>query len=189
MANKIKYGLSNVKVFPISATSEAGAPTYGNAIPVPGAVSLTLDPAGNETSFYADNVVYFSAYANNGYTGAIEFAHIPDEFKTGVLGWTTDANGVVVEAAGTLGKEFAMTYQFEGDATDTKFVLYRCTAQRPAGGSSTQTETITPQTESFTFTAMPRIDNKNIKAYAEAGTAAYATFDTAPYVVGSTIAT
>ena len=49
--------------------------------PFRGAVSLTLDPAGNETSFYADNVVYFSAYANNGYTGTIEFAHIPDGFK------------------------------------------------------------------------------------------------------------
>ena len=73
--NKIKYGLSGVEVFPITATAEDGTPTYGTKFPVPGAVNLTLDPEGEETKFFADNTVYFVVTTNNGYAGTIEIAN------------------------------------------------------------------------------------------------------------------
>ena len=51
MADKVKFGIKNVHIFPISSWS-LGVPTYGAAIAVPGAVSLSLDAQGDINKFY-----------------------------------------------------------------------------------------------------------------------------------------
>ena len=56
MANKVKYGLKNVHVFPISSYAADGTPTYGTAIKWPGAVSITMDAVGEPENFHADNL-------------------------------------------------------------------------------------------------------------------------------------
>ena len=85
-----------------------------------------------------------------------------------------------------------MTYQFEGDATTQSHVLYLLVLPSVllAAAQPSRPRRSRRKPNRSTFTAMPRIDNKNIKAYAEAGDCRlHATFDTAPYVVGPTIAT
>ena len=52
--NKVKFGLSNVHIAKI--TEEDGAITYGTPFAMPGAVSLSADPEGETTPFYADNI-------------------------------------------------------------------------------------------------------------------------------------
>ena len=52
MADKVKFGIKNVHIFPITAWSD-GVPTYGTVIDVPGTVSLTLDKNGDTNDFYA----------------------------------------------------------------------------------------------------------------------------------------
>ena len=61
MANKVKFGLSNVHIAPI--TYSGSNVTYGTIFELPGAVNLSLDPAGESADFYADNTKYFSDYA------------------------------------------------------------------------------------------------------------------------------
>ena len=56
--NKVKFGLKNVYVWPITeATSEKV--TYGEVIRVPGAVSLSLEASGDSNPFYADDMIYW----------------------------------------------------------------------------------------------------------------------------------
>ena len=81
--NKVKFGLSNVHIAKI--TEQDGEITYGTPFPMPGAVSLTADPEGDTTPFYADNIKYYIAVANNGYTGDLEIAMTPDEILTQIL--------------------------------------------------------------------------------------------------------
>ena len=59
MANKVKFGLSNVHIAPITAVSGASI-TYGEPFAIKGAVNLTLDPEGESADFYGDNTKYFS---------------------------------------------------------------------------------------------------------------------------------
>ena len=77
--------------------------TYNYATPraIPGAVSLSLDAEGESTPFYADGIVYFRSVTNNGYSGDLEMALIPDWFRTEILQEALDKKGVLVEKVTT----------------------------------------------------------------------------------------
>ena len=152
MANKIKFGLKNV-YYAVATIAADGSATYGTPVAFPGAVSLSLDPQGENTPFYADNIVYWTGVSNTGYEGDLEIARVTDSFKTDVLGYLTSGNGLYVEDANAQAVHFALMFQFEGDVKATRHVLYNCTASRPNIGGQTKEESVEPQTESVTITA------------------------------------
>lgn len=178
MANKIKYGLS--KVYYAKATDDGtGTLTYTAPVAIPGAVNLSLDISGDTNTFYADNIAYFTSSANNGYQGDLEVALIPDTFKTDILGETLDTKGMYVERSTDSLSEFALLFQFEGDDKATRHALYRCVASRPQVAGATKEESVEPQTETLTITAMPRINDQVVKArcpYTASTTSSYATW-------------
>ena len=151
--NKVQYGLKNVYYAPITAESSDGVPTYGTPVKWPGAVSLSLEAEGDTNTFRADNTDYYVISANNGYTGELETARIPDSFRTDILGEIEDGGGMLVEDTDAAPVPFALMFQFEGDKRETRHVVYKCTAQRPTVESSTTDTEIEPQTETLEFTA------------------------------------
>lgn len=151
-SNKIKYGIKNV-FYAVASIAADGSATYGNPVALPGAVNLSLDAQGDSSPFYADNIVYYTSVANNGYEGDLELAKIPDSFLTDVLGYGTDKNDVMYEDANAPVVHFALTFQFEGDVHAKRHVLYNCTATRPTISGATKEESIEPQTETITITA------------------------------------
>jgi phi13 family phage major tail protein len=179
MANKIKYGISKC-YYAVATDDGTGTLTYDTPVALPGAVSLSMDAQGDTNTFYADNIAYFASTANNGYQGDLELALIPDSFRTAVLGETLDATkGFYLEHANVPTVEFALLFQFEGDESATRHCFYRCTASRPATNGSTKEESIEPQTETITITAMPRIDDELIKGRCPSTASAYANWFTA----------
>ena len=175
MANKIKYGISKC-YFAVATDDGTGALTYGTPVALPGAVSLSLDAQGDMNTFYADNIAYFTSSANNGYQGDLELALIPDSFRTSVLGEVTDTNGLLVEKADASTVEFSLLFQFEGDDKATRHCMYRCVASRPQVNGNTKEESIEPQTETITITAMPRINDQVVKAKCPDTSAKYNTW-------------
>ncbi len=176
--NKIKYGISKC-YYAVATDDGTGTLTYATPVAWPGAVSLSLDAQGDQSPFYADNIVYFTTTANNGYQGDFETALIPDSFRADVLGETLDTNGFYVEKSNVTTKEFALLFQFEGDQNATRHCLYRCVASRPQVNGSTKEEAIEPQTETIQITAMPRINDELVKSrcpYTASTSSAYATW-------------
>ena len=152
MANKIKYGIKNV-YYAVATLAANNSATYDTPVALPGAVSLTLDPEGDNNIFYADNIAYYTTYANNGYSGSLELALIPDAFRKDVLGEIEDNKDVLVEEQGAPSVHFALMFQFEGDAKATRHVMYNCVASRPTTNGSTKEASIEPQTETINLTA------------------------------------
>lgn len=166
MANKVKFGLSNVYYAVCTETLSGGAYTYtyGTPVAIPGAVNLSLAANGDQSVFRADNSDYWTSYNNNGYEGELEMALIPDSFKTDVLGWLTDDNSIVYEDASVQPNMFALMFQFEGDDSARRHVFYRCVCSRPDVASATTDTTITPVTETINIKASARLDNNVTKA-------------------------
>lgn len=154
--NKVKYGLKNVYVAPVTESlSESGAYTYSYGTPkaVKGAVNLSLDPEGDKTEFFADDVLYYQGYANSGYTGTLEMALIPDWFAADFLKEAVDDNGIQAESAAVEEfAPFALLFEFAGDVKATRHVMYYCTASRRSVGSQTKEKSKEPRTESLNLT-------------------------------------
>lgn len=148
--NKVKYGLCNVYYAKLINDN-----TYDTPVSVAGAVSISLKPAGSSNTVYADNVAYFDMETNNGYTGNIEFALIPDDFRTDIIGEEIDANGVQSENADNHGSYFALCFQFEGDVYEKRHVLYRCKATRPNIESESTKDKTENKNETLDLTCYP----------------------------------
>lgn len=152
MANKVKYGLKNVHFAKANIAAD-GTATYDTPKLWPGAVNLSLSPEGDISKFFADNVAYAQFAANAGYSGSFESALIPEEFKTDIMGWKKDSNGVLYEDAGAHVEHFALLFQFEGDANSVRHVIYNCVAARANVEGATTEDSIEAKTESIDLTA------------------------------------
>ena len=161
MGNKVKYNLKNVHAAKLTETVVDGAVKYTYAAPqaIPCAVSISLDAECDSSPFYADGIVYFRSVANNGYSGELEIALIPEWFRTDILQETLDSNGVLVEKSDQAESvKFALLFEFDGDVRAIRHVMYNCTASRPSIESETKEDTIEPGTEKLSLTADPRED-------------------------------
>lgn len=168
MANKVKFGLSNVFYAVATETYDSSTNTYtytyGTPVPLKGAVNLSLDANGEQSAFRADNIDYYISSSNNGYEGDFELALIPDSFKKDCLGATADTNNILLEHVDDVAVNFALLFQFEGDDKARRHVLYNCKATRPAVASQTTEETIDPVTETLSIRATGRLGDGLVKA-------------------------
>lgn len=160
--NKVKYNIHNVH-YALLTLDDDGTAKYGVPIPLPGAVSLSLDPNGEPSVFYADGYAYYTISNNMGYEGDLELALVPDSFRSDVLKESLDTNKVLVENSGVETSNFALLFEFDGDFKKIRHVLYNCSAARPTIESATNEDEIEVQTEKLSIKATP-LANGCVKA-------------------------
>lgn len=163
--NKILYGIEQCYVAKI--TEQEGQITYGTPFAMPGTVGLSFEPEGEETPFYADNIKYYIASSNQGYSGDLELAITPEKFLTEILGRQKDKNGAIFENADDKTARFALMFQGKGDEKERRWVFYDCIATRPGRENNTKEESIEVGTETISITMSPRTSDKAVMAYIE----------------------
>lgn len=179
---KVKYGLKNVHVWPITK-NEKDKVEYGEVIKMPGAVSLSLKANGDSNPFYADDIIYFNQFNNNGYDGELELALIPEEFEIKILSMIKDKNGAVIEDSNAISKPYAIAFEFSSDEKQTRHILYNCTSSRSDIEGETKKERIDPKTEKISIKATSALDTGYVKAKIQKGQTGYDEFFNNPYKV------
>lgn len=162
-ANKVRFGLKNCYYAPATIAND-GTITYDTPVKLPGAVSLSLDPEGENENFYADDGVYYVVANNAGYSGDLELALVPDHFRQACLGEALDDNNMAFESAKADASPFALLFEFSGDVRKTRHVMYNCTASRTSVEGSTTEDSKTPQTETVSINAKPVPASEIVKA-------------------------
>ena len=160
--NKVKFNICNVH-YAIVMLNPDGTVTFNTPVPMPGAVSLSLDPNGEPKNFYADGFAYYTISNNMGYEGDLELALIPESFRKDVLKETLDSNGVLIESSNVETENFALLFELDGDAKKIRHVMYYCSASRPTIESQTNEDEIEVKTEKLTIKAAP-LGNGLVKA-------------------------
>lgn len=151
--NKVKFGLKNVHV--ATATfDDNGYPTFATPKRILGAVNLSLDKEGDPTKFYADDSDYYDINNNNGYSGDLEIAMIPEWFRTDILGDIKDSNGVLIENADAPTVYFALLFEFTGDANGIRHVLYKNSVSRPKIEGKTKEDSVEVKTDVLTLSSV-----------------------------------
>lgn len=155
MGNKVHFGLCNVHVAPIKDDG-----SYDTPVAIEGAVNINLSKEGNETKFYADNTLFYTANQNNGYSGDIEVTNFPQDLLSQLLGWGDEADsttGMWLEDADGEAQPFALLFQVDGANDNSKlqeaYVLYKCILSRPDLAAETVGEDREPKTQTATITA------------------------------------
>lgn len=161
--NKVVFGLKNAH-YSIITEGADGTFTYGAPVALKGAVEISLEPRGETTDFYADDILYFTTVSNQGYETSLTVANIPQEFRTTVLGEDLEAtNNVLTENTNTKSKRIAFMFEFDGDTKAVRHCLYNCTVTRPSLTSATKTESAEPQTQELSLISAPRPSDGVVK--------------------------
>ena len=169
MDNKVTFGLKNTHYSVITESEDEIK--YGTPTPIPGTVEISLDPRGDMSEFYADDILYYSAANNQGYDGTLTIANIPEQFAIDCLGeLKDDSDMVITEKSNAVGKNFALMFEFDGDVKAVRHVLYNCSANRPTISSSTKTNTKEPNTNELSFVSSPRSSDLAVKTKTTATT-------------------
>ncbi|MEH7462773.1 major tail protein [Bacillus thuringiensis] len=162
--NKVSYGLKNVYYAVFSMDVLTGIFTYSTPVRIPGAVEMKLDPKGEQSDFYADDMNYHTESSNQGYEGTLTFARITDAFRTDVLGEVLDEEDkVLTESADGKIKGIALMFEFDGDVKAIRHVLYNVSVSRPGISSSTKSDKIEPSTTELNFVAAQRPSDYKVK--------------------------
>ena len=162
MANKVNFGVSNC--YYAKATVTGTSVTYSTPVAFPGCVSISLSQEGGNTDFFADNIRYYRTSANQGYSGTIEFAYLPEGFRKNILGQTEDTNHVFVETNADTIAPFALIFQVEGDVDEEMKLLYFCEVTRPPVNANTITDSTEVDTVTMDITCSPRPDTGEVSA-------------------------
>lgn len=156
-SNKVHYDLIDVHVAPLTIVE--GVASFGTPEPLKGAISMDLAAQGDTIKLRADGMNYYVTESNDGYSGNLNMAMVPDWFKAKYLGHTvSDKDKVLVENANSEHLPFALLYGFKGDKKNRRHVLYNCMGGRSSVKGDNKDRMKEADTESIPITASPLAD-------------------------------
>lgn len=180
--NKVEFGLKNVHVGTYTEDPATGAITLGTPFKLPGAVTLSLDAETEEVKSYADDVIYYSDYSDNGFSGSLEMMRFPDEYKLKFCGFIELDDGGIAQSKYATRPKLYIAFEGDGDAEKRRGILYNIAASVPSREHKTREGSKEPVTESCDLTVMGDNNTGLTRVYYPQSAAGYDTLFTNPPV-------
>ena len=121
--NKVEFGTSNfhMGLYTIDTNGKAKleAPIH-----VPGMRALSLEAESEESKFFADDVVYYSDFTDNGFKGDLYMALFPDEFKLKFLNFAELTDGGIAQVKGMPAKNVYFAFEGKGDKERRRHIFF-----------------------------------------------------------------
>lgn len=155
--NKVLFGFSELYIGTYEVDGE-GTVTLGTPYHQRGAVGYSPEAQGDNYTFYADNIAYYSSYTGGSFEGDLVIAKADDEFKKQFLGYVETAQGGLAQVKNAKKPSIYIAFQIEGDVESEKIIFYNGSLGDITREYATIEESVEVQTEtiSTTFTG----DNK-----------------------------
>lgn len=149
--NKVMFGVSNLHIG-LYSVDAGGTVTLGTPVHVPGTVNISLEADSEENKFYADNIVYWSGYSDNGLSGEIENALFDDTFKTTFMNYVELTAGGIAQIKGQKNKDVYIIFEADGDQEARRMIMYNCALGQITREYATVEDSIEPATATLPFT-------------------------------------
>lgn len=179
MENTVVFGLEKIHVGEYDVASD-GTVTLGAPYHIPGAVDMTQDPESEQTVFNADNRAYYMATDDNGYSGELEMAVFPDEFKVRFLNYSIMPGGGVGKFKDKPSKKLYMAWEFKGDKERRRGIMYNIEPGMISREFKTTEQSKEPVTAKLPYRCLGDVATGLTKACYKPGDAEYGTLFSNP---------
>lgn len=180
--SKVQFGLSDVYY---AIRNDNGS--YKTPVHMLGAEQLSISSNnGNGSTIWADNINFWDSSATGSISGDLQMAKFPKSFYTDVLGQSVETGGAISAGPTDTAAHFALLFQLTTDLGGKRYCWYDCTATAPTFTASTNTDSISEDSETSTITANSATTAIGIKTsiHCETGDTDYATwFNAVPYAL------
>lgn len=124
--NKIEFGIESLHFAPFKNGR------YETPELIKGAAALKMESSTETIKIYADNTIFYTMSANNGYGLELDIYNYDDDFMVKYLGFKKDKNGILVEPSILVPIEVGVLFKVKGDLKDRCCALYKCTFEKPS---------------------------------------------------------
>ena len=169
MATKRQVGLKDFHVCKILTDEVGSGATYDTPVRIPGIISATMSTERSTENYYSDDIVEETFSSFNSISLEVEISNLSQSERALLLGQTV-SKGVSAASANDTAEEVGI--MFRSKRTDGKYryvALTRGKFVEPSESFATESDSVSPQTMTLTFTGIPLQCNGIYKITADEG--------------------
>ena len=169
MATKRQVGLKDFHVCKILTDVVGSGATYDTPVRIPGIISATMSTERSTENYYSDDIVEETFSSFNSISLEVEISNLSQSERALLLGQTV-TKGVSAASADDTAREVGI--MFRSKRTDGKYryvALTRGKFVEPSESFATESDSVSPQTMTLTFTGIPLQCNGIYKITADEG--------------------
>lgn len=169
MATKRQVGLKDFHVCKITSDTPGEGAVYESPVRIPGIISATMSTERSTENYYSDDIVEETFSSFNSISLEVEISNLSQSERALLLGQTV-SKGVSAASANDTAEEVGI--MFRSKRTDGKYryvALTRGKFVEPSESFATESDSVSPQTMTLTFTGIPLQCNGIYKITADEG--------------------
>lgn len=171
MATKRQVGLKDFHVCKILTDVAGSGATYESPVRIPGIISATMSTERSTESYYSDDIVEETFSSFNSISLEVEVSNLSQSERALLLGQKVK-KGVSAASADDTASEVGIMFRSKRTNGQYRYVaLTRGKFVEPSESFATESDSLSPQTMTLTFTGIPLQCNGVYKITADEGEA------------------